>query len=573
MDGRLAAGHRCVVQMREALEAVEVTNQHFPAPDAAVCAVSGTVEGKADDRPRQRVFGHAGGYVRVMMLHGNEAQTARSGPLFRPACGEIAGVEIMCDGRGLDLEGAHEMTQRLFEELLAGQVLEIAEVLALIGELSAGQREHVLKVTADSQQRRSIQREGNAERHESTGSADELRRAIDDRCNGIVATLKNLAVVHQEGVSDVAEARAGFVIVDGDGLLAEIRRGHDQRLYTRIGEEQVLERRVRQEDAEPRNSGGDGGRDAVSCAGSGQHDWMRRYLQQCLFLRRKVAKISGRGKVAHHDGERLSVAMLPLAKPRDCLLAGCINAEMKSTDAFDREDLAAQEAINGFGYRIGRIDSCAIDRFKPYMRAAFRAGIGLGMEATVERIVILGLALGTHWKDGHRGLGPVIRDAASDGEARTAVGAVQEGISIAAIRRVEKFAETVGTGGCIGWDAGAYAAEDFARYDTEAGLARGRKVGGNNGVDAGEGRSFGSQAREEVLHAWIRAFELDDNSVRVVADGAGKVFFRREAVNERAETYSLDDPAYPNGLSYPRGLQFRPWRSRQSQDFQPRNQE
>ena len=54
-----------------------------------------------------------------------------------------------------------------------------------------------------------------------------------------------------------AEPREGLVVVDGDGLFAEVGAGHDEGADAGIGKEQMLQGRVGKKDAEPRDSGGD----------------------------------------------------------------------------------------------------------------------------------------------------------------------------------------------------------------------------------------------------------------------------------------------------------------------------
>ena len=161
------------------------------------------------------------GDVGMVMLHGDERQTALGSPLFGPRGGEVAGMQIVDHGLGLDLEGAHEVIERFAEEVEAGEVFKIAEMLALVDEAAAGESEDIFQVAADGEQRRSVEAaSGNGERDEAAGAANELRRAVDDGSDRIVAALEDFAVVHQEGVGDLAEAGAGFVVVDGDGLFA-----------------------------------------------------------------------------------------------------------------------------------------------------------------------------------------------------------------------------------------------------------------------------------------------------------------------------------------------------------------
>ena len=123
------------------------------------------------------------------------------------------------------------------------------------------------------------------------------------------------------------------------------------------------------------------------------------------------------------------------------------------------------------------------------------------MEAPVERIGIFLRTGGTHGKDIHRGGGPIVGKALDDGEARAAVGAVDEGVVVTAVRGVEKLAEAVGAGSDVGRDErsalGARVRGHDGKGDPVAGVAvracpialKGRHIhmlnaGGGGGVRA-----------------------------------------------------------------------------------------
>ena len=167
-------------------------------------------------------------------------------------------MEIVDDGLGLNLEGAHEVVERLAEKVEAGEVFKIAEMLALVDESAASKGEDILEMASDGQERRSFERQRDAERNEAAGATDDLRRAVDDGSDGVVAALEDFAVVHEKGVGDVGEAGAGFIVIDGDGLFAEIGGGHDEGLDAAIGEEEMVQGCVREKEAEPGDAGGDG---------------------------------------------------------------------------------------------------------------------------------------------------------------------------------------------------------------------------------------------------------------------------------------------------------------------------
>ena len=355
-NGCITARHGDIVKMGKAFEFVEAADQHLPAPDASVGSIAGSVEREADHRTRKRVLSHAARDVRMMMLHADQAQAALAGPLFSPACGEIAGVQIVHNGLRFNFKCVHQVAQGLLKEPQTCRVFKIADVLALIGEPAAGQREHVLQMASNGEQRRGFERQRHSEWNKTPGATDDLRLAIDKRNDGIVAALQDLAVVHEECVSDSNEAGAGFVVVDGDGLFAEIRRGHHQGLHARIGKEQILQRRIRQEDTQPRNAVRDRECNSVVIARVRQHDGVRGRLQQGLFRGSQFAENACCREIAGHDGERLAIAMFALAKTRDCILTGCVHAQVESADAFDRHDFVAKEPLDRVCNRVRGIN-------------------------------------------------------------------------------------------------------------------------------------------------------------------------------------------------------------------------
>jgi hypothetical protein len=138
------------------------------------------------------------------------------------------------------------VVEGLAKKIEAGEVFEVPEMLALIDETAAGEGEDIFEMTADGEERWSVKRQRYAERDESAGAANELRRSVDDGGDGVVAALEDFAVVQEEGVGDGAEAGAGFVVVDGDRLFAEVGGGHDESMDARIGEEEMVQGSVRE---------------------------------------------------------------------------------------------------------------------------------------------------------------------------------------------------------------------------------------------------------------------------------------------------------------------------------------
>ena len=178
------------------------------------------------------------------------------------------------------------------------------------------------------------------------------------------------------------------------------------------------------------------------------------------------------------------------------------------------------------------------------LRAAVPAGVGLGVEAAVGGIVVLGLAGGAHLEARHGGLRAVVGNAAGDGVARAAVGAVEKGIAIAAVRGREQFAEAVGTGGGVCGNSRRYAAEDFAGNDAEARFAggmRSRAPRRSRCARAAAPQSGGATRNASI--ECCRTFDFDGDAVGVVADEAGQMFFRSKAIDKGTKSDALHNAA------------------------------
>ena len=203
----------------------------------------------------------------------------------------------------------------------------------------------------------------------------------------------------------------------------------------------------------------------------------------------------------------------------------------------------ASEEGDGFGDWIRRGDCGCRRNRRGELRAADPTGVGLCVEAAVGGVVVLGLAVGAHFEARHRGLRAVVGDAAGDGVTRAAVGAVEEGIAVAAVGWSEQFAQAIGTGGGVGGNACGHAAEDFAGDDAEAGFAGGRDVADSDGVDAGKGRGLRAEASKKIIERGGATFDFNGDSAGIVSDAAGEAFFSGKAVDEGTKADTLHNAA------------------------------
>ncbi len=181
-----------------------------------------------------------------------------------------------------------------------------------------------------------------------------------------------------------------------------------------------------------------------------------------------MAKGAGAVEVAHHDGERLVGAALAAAEFEHRGLVGGVAGEVEAAQALDGDDAPCGDEFaaaldDGVAFLagapdggdwpgVGRGAGLRIALAPRDVRAALKAGIRLGVEAPVERIGVFGGAGGAHGEAVHGGHGAVIGQVADDGEARSAVGAVDEGVVVAPVCGVEELADAVRAGGDVGRD-------------------------------------------------------------------------------------------------------------------------
>ena len=94
--------------------------------------------------------------------------------------------------------------------------------------------------------------------------------------------------------------------------------------------------------------------------------------------------------------------------------------------------------------------------------------VRLLMAAPVERIAVFGGTCRTERKIDHGSAFAIIWQPVDDGEARPAVRAIDEGIPVAAVRRVEELGDAGLAGGRVGADVGAPGGLRIAGSDDES---------------------------------------------------------------------------------------------------------
>ncbi len=340
-----------------------------------------------------------------------------------------------------------------------GEVLEVAVVGRHVRPPAARERERVLELGSHREDRA---RRGDGERQRLrrvTACPPDQRLAPGDHPGDrVVVAGPDLAVVGEECVREAGETGRGVRVVGRQRLVGQVAGGEHERPADRL-QEQVVERRVRQEDPEPvvaRRHGRCEGRFAAA-AGHEEHDRPRGPHEERGLGRRHVAERPGGSEVADHDRERLGPAALPVAQAADRRGVGGVAGEVVAPQALDRDDPPRPEVRHGG--RQGRLVACARrGSIRPAIgqpRPAAGAGHGLRVEAAVRRVRVLGGAVGAQRERPHRRPGAVVRQLLDDRRARPAVRAVRERVAVAPVGRVgELRADSRRRSRCPGGRAG-----------------------------------------------------------------------------------------------------------------------
>ena len=148
-DRRLAAGERHGLEVRQALEPVEVAAQQLAAPERSVGAVPRAVEDERERGPLLAVLGEARGGVRVVVLDADELRVL----LERPFRREVLGVEVVGDDVGLDAEHREVEREVAAERRVRGRRVEVAEVRREERLAATRDAERALELGADGDDR------------------------------------------------------------------------------------------------------------------------------------------------------------------------------------------------------------------------------------------------------------------------------------------------------------------------------------------------------------------------------------------------------------------------------------
>ncbi len=142
--------------------------------------------------------------------------------------------------------------------------------------------------------------------------------------------------MHQEEIGNRGQPFEGFNLARNDRLAGDVAAGRNNR-KAELPHQQMMDRRVGQQHAEPRIAG----RDCLRYQLSGppqKHDRPRRPGEQRCLDRSNLAVFADLGERGKHHREGLVRPALTGTKPLHRRLVACIGEKMKSADPLQRDD-------------------------------------------------------------------------------------------------------------------------------------------------------------------------------------------------------------------------------------------
>ena len=261
--------------------------------------------------------------------------------------------------------------------------------------------------------RPAVERQRDRSRARSRASAEQhlAGRPRDDAHHRVVGADVDRAVVDRNRSAIAREPLQRVVVAVGDRLVGDVAAGHDQR-HAGGGRAaggaaacRAASRPARRRAARPPSATPPPG------AGAQEDDRACRRAQQLAPRRAQLASARAAVRSAHHDRERLLVAVLAAAQRRDRLRVVGVAGEVVAAEPLDRDDRAAAQR------RRGRRDGVARSA-EPLLPAPSRAaargpqsaqafGWAWNRRSAGRRTRPAGVA---HLESGHRRPRPVVGD-------------------------------------------------------------------------------------------------------------------------------------------------------------------
>src|ERR687894_532785 len=437
------------------------------------------------------------------------------------------------------LDSFPERAQRLV-------VLHVPDVVAHEGVAVSDQAERVLELsTAGQGVPAEVRGQPERCRGVATGATDRVRPSSRSTDHGVVAAHVDLTVVDEEVVGDLAQLIQRFLVAIGDGLVRVVAAGHDER-DARVAQKQVVQRRVSEHHAQGFLARGYLFGDTGTLPTFQEYYGACRRGEQRLFVRGDEADLTYLSEAACHEREGLVLAHLAAPQGPYSLLVEWVAGQMVTAETLCGDDSPATQHPRGACNGVIRAGVKLVPEpvEQPYLRSAYGAGVGLGVEAAVGGILVLAAAVGAHSKARHRSRGPVVRNRAGDGEARAAVRAIGERVTVTPVRGIQKLDQAIFARSDVRRDERLTTQPIPALLDAELAVPERRERLPEDGLDHGQGRGVFFQRAHEASELLRRALDFDADALSIVADRPREPVPACQGVDEGPKADPLHDATH-----------------------------
>lgn len=342
----------------------------------------------------------------------------------------------------------------------------------------------------------------------------------------------------QKCIGDRRKPLNRLIIPVGNGFVRQVAACHDESREPLL-EQQVVERRI-----------GEHGPDiAVGRGHSTGEDGTRPFAQQHYGMLGPGQKprLHGvdQGKPRHgfqiprHHGEGLFVPVLASSQFRHGGVVGGVHRQVITAEPLDRDDLAFGQKLHGPVDGVPR-QTGTRGIHQPQRRAAVGAGYGLSMESAIHRIFVLGPTGIAQGKARHGSIGPVIGNSSDEGIAGPTVGAVDERIAVAPVRRVKEFPKAVRTDIAVGGHPHRTRSLAALADDKRAIPLGCNFLNGDSGNDR-QGRGITHNGGAKGSEGAGITFSFHDDTGTAVPDPSDDTVMGSQPEDEGAEPDALDD--------------------------------
>ena len=375
-------------------------------------------------------------------------------------------------------------------------------------------------------------------------AAQEVGRPLPDHRHRVVAPVADRPVVEQIAVGHAGQRGEGFVVVNEHRAARPVGAGEHHRRRAAGGAvgQQPVQRCVGQQDAQ--SVGGAQLPPGVRVELFQQQDGPAGALEQRGGRPVDAAEAPRFPQIPAEQGQRLVRPVLAPPQPPDGRGAAPVAGQVDAPRPLDRQDAPRRQGALGQGDRV------AVHRAAGGVQVegpgpADRAGVGLGVVPAGGDVAVFGRTGRAHGKAGHGGVGPVVGQRLQDGEPGPAVGAVDEGVAVAAVGGVVHLPQAGRAGGQVGGHQGGASPAGAGADDEPPVPCRGGQQLGLHRLHHRQRRRVPAHRRQEGVQPGGVALQLPFHPGGGVAHPARQGEAAGQPVEEGPEPHPLHDAADP----------------------------